>query len=62
MCMLVSHWFKLNSVDADDVCVAGGQSVSEPGTGGFAGAHGVPARLWLRYPALLLDTARLQRL
>lgn len=58
----ISHWFKLNSVDGDDVCVAGGQSVSEPGSRGFTGAHGVSAGLWLRYLALLLDTAGLQRL
>lgn len=43
-----------------DVCVAGGQFGCEPGTGGFTRTDGVPARLWLRHPALLVDAAGLQ--
>lgn len=43
----------------DFACAAGGQSVSEPGSRGFTGADGVAARLWLRYPAVFLDTTGL---
>lgn len=40
---------------------AGRQSVGESRARGFTWADGVPAGLWLRYPAVLLDTAGLCR-
>lgn len=42
------------------MCHAGGQFVCKPRSRGFTRTDGVPARMWLCYSALLLDTAGLQ--